>query len=471
MLTAYGAETTHLQTRLVDPDRQPAEFLALQQKYGILAGKAEDGRVLTDASVVVARGERHWFITADELVAYDTHEGRARPRLEQAFTAALRNVLERDQARVCFCTGHQELSIDSGGPSGLGELRLRLEKDNYQVESVALLGTQRAASLAGCRVVVIAGPERTFSEQAAQRVRGYLESGGNVLILADPILGDDERILPTGLGPVAALGGIVFGNDFILERDAQLRLATGMGESHFVTPQDHAVTRGLVQGGAAQFRPIVTVAQSLRAADGRSPVSLLKTSEQAFSVREVASLTSRGGARGPRQGDARGPFSVAMAAQLDQPPGSSSQHGPRLVVVGTSNLAWGRNWRDQAALGSRLFVESALSWLAARPAIVSIPVKPAHDVGVSLTEESLSEVLRYVLIYMPGSTAAVGLLVVYRRRSRERKSRRRPAGPNDDARGAGPDAGKREQQTGPADDAPAASRDDGKPSQQPQESD
>ena len=37
MLTSYGAETTKLNARYVDPDRSPAEFLALQQKYGIVA--------------------------------------------------------------------------------------------------------------------------------------------------------------------------------------------------------------------------------------------------------------------------------------------------------------------------------------------------------------------------------------------------------------------------------------------------
>ena len=37
MLTSYGAETQQLDVRFVDPDRNPAEFLALQQKYGIAA--------------------------------------------------------------------------------------------------------------------------------------------------------------------------------------------------------------------------------------------------------------------------------------------------------------------------------------------------------------------------------------------------------------------------------------------------
>jgi hypothetical protein len=94
-------------------------------------------------------------------------------------------------------------------------------------------------------------------------------------------------------------------------------------------------------------------------------------------------------------------------------------------VVGSSNLAWSRNWRDPAALGNRLFVESAVSWLAERPLLVSVPEQATHEVGLALTEESLGEVMRYVLLYLPGSAAALGLLVMLRRRAGERRSRRR----------------------------------------------
>jgi len=86
MLAAYGAETAKLTAKFVDPDQNPAEFLALQQKLGLQTGRAEDGRVVTDASVVISRGDRHWFVTSDELVHYDDDTGKARPRLEQSLT-------------------------------------------------------------------------------------------------------------------------------------------------------------------------------------------------------------------------------------------------------------------------------------------------------------------------------------------------------------------------------------------------
>jgi len=37
MLLAYRAESTRLEVRAIDPDRAPAELLAVQQKYGVVA--------------------------------------------------------------------------------------------------------------------------------------------------------------------------------------------------------------------------------------------------------------------------------------------------------------------------------------------------------------------------------------------------------------------------------------------------
>jgi hypothetical protein len=92
-------------------------------------------------------------------------------------------------------------------------------------------------------------------------------------------------------------------------------------------------------------------------------------------------------------------------------------------------------------MGNRVFIESALAWLAAKPAIVSVPEKPSHPAGLSLTEESLREVLRYVLVYMPGSALLLGGLILVRRRGAERRSRRAvQGGPSKPSKPNGGDA-------------------------------
>jgi len=56
--------------------------------------------------------------------------------------------------------------------------------------------------------------------------------------------------------------------------------------------------------------------------------------------------------------------------------------------------------------------------------MISVPEKPEREVGLSLSEESLGELMRYVLLYMPGAAGLLGGFVLLRRRNLERQSRR-----------------------------------------------
>ena len=422
MLVQYRAETNKLSSKFVDPDQNPAEFQALQKDLGLLTGHAEDGRVVTDASLVITRGERHWFITSDELVHYDDQSGKARPRLEQALTEGIANVLGDTKAKACFATGHRELSIDDVGPEGLAEVRHRLEKSNFDVSPVDLSAPD--AKLVDCTVLVVPGPSVTVDEAASARIALFIKGGGSAYVLSAPILGEDKRVQRSGLEPVAQLIGVDFGQDFILETDAALRLPRGAGEVFFATPQAHEVTRGLEREGVKiDSRVLVSGAQSLRISSNSPAKALLVSSDQALSVRDLSNLLDPNHKHDPLEQAARSSFTLAVAAELPKPAGSTAKYGPRVVIAGAANLVWGRNYSDSSLYGDRLFSENALSWLSSRPTLVSVPEKTEHDVGLSLSEGTLAEVLRYVLIYMPGCAAALGTFVLMRRRSLEKKSR------------------------------------------------
>jgi hypothetical protein len=211
----------------------------------------------------------------------------------------------------------------------------------------------------------------------------------------------------------------------VVERDPGAKLPDGVGERFFAQALPHALTAGIVRDGQPLFRVLMTVTQSLRATDGAAPAAILQTSAEAFSVTDIRPFLA-GEAVVPRQRDARGPFLVGMAAELEQHRRKGAAHGARLVVFGTSSLAWGESFRDTGLMGNRLLVESAFSWLAAEPALVTVPEKPKIELDVALTEESLTSVWRYVIVYMPLTALFIGILVLYRRRSVERSSRRQP---------------------------------------------
>lgn len=430
MLDAYGAETRMLRPRFVDPDRDAAEFLALQESLGVrVEGKTEDGRLVTDASIVLTREQKRWFLTTSDIFAYDD-EGRVKSKLEQSLTSGIRNVVGEEKSRICFSTGHGEISSDDGGPQGLAELRFRLEKNNFESRVVDLTEPERELPLAECSLLVVAGPEEPFQKKTTDRLVDYLVRGGNVFLFLNPQLDDEVRIRSTGLERLAAKGSILLGDDFVIEESSSRRLPMGLGETFLATPKQHAITRGLVDLDEVLVDVLVSSSQSMSAGEGKvRPVTLLATSQESYAVSDIRPFVEENQPLEKGPNDKTGPLAVAMAAELPKPAGSEAANGPRIVVAGSANLAWGRNWREPGGIGARVFVESAVSWLAARGTILDIPEKPAQEAGMRLTEESMNDVLLYVLLYMPGASLVIGFAVLYRRRSVERKSRRQPDPP------------------------------------------
>ena len=97
-------------------------------------------------------------------------------------------------------------------------------------------------------------------------------------------------------------------------------------------------------------------------------------------------------------------------------------HGPRVVVVGSRFALAEENWRQPRPLhGAAFLVDSALSWLVARPEVVDVPDRPAMAAGMRVSEQGRAEVRRYVLVLMPLAALLLGAAVWSWRRSSEGK--------------------------------------------------
>ncbi len=415
MLETYEGATDALRVRFVDPDQDATAFRAFQEKYGLREGRSEDGRVLTDAVAVIALGERRWFLTEDDLVQVDVEAeaGRTHPRLEQALTEGLRGVLDAKRVRVCFSTGHGELSVEDATAEGLMELKHRLAKDNFEPVVVDLADSKASAPLTGCDVAVVAGPEKQVDERTRDVLRRYVEQGGNLLLMLNADVGDDGRLRPIGLEPLAALAGVRVGTDLVVERDAG-RQVPGLGGLGFhAETRPHALTAGLAD-------VIVQSAQSL-SAEGGLARPLLATSPRAFALGDLHALTEEGGEPAPGPSDATGPFTLAYAAELPPAAGGASPRGARVVVVGTASPALSLNWREPGFAASAWFTENALAWLAARPPILDIPVKKSAAFWAEATPEFVAEEWRYAMLFIPGTALALGVVLLVLRHRKERR--------------------------------------------------
>jgi hypothetical protein len=371
----------------------------------------------------LAQGEKRWFITTDDILVFDEEDGSAKPRLEQALTEGLVNLLGRDKVSVCFTSGQRELSMESGGAQSLAEFQRELEQNNYSLRAVDLAALNPEVTLSGCRLVVIAGPNLPFSAEAARRLSQHLETGASLFALVGPLSDDEGRILDPGLSPVLARFGITLQRNVVFEGDDKLRLPIGIGGEVFLaTPAPHPTTQAFLRRDAqqdhtVQGRVLVQLGQGLELDPKTDATRLLYSSSSSVSVNNFRTLS--GGELWNNETVKPQEYIVAAAAQaVAKPEGDTPNPSSktRVLVVGSASVLWSSTFTDPALLGTRRFVENAVSWLTEQPQLVNVPEKPSHPAGLNLSEAALEEVQRYVLLYMPLCVALLGGLLVYRRR-------------------------------------------------------
>jgi hypothetical protein len=437
LLVAYQAESPRLVVRTIDPDRNPAEFLAFQKQHGILAGQTQDGHVIADATLVVTRGDKTWFLgPADLIDTSEMEEGRSRPKLEQALTTAIRNVLSGERSTLCFTKGHGEIGLHDGGKSGLTELGHRLARNNYDTVEVETTGAKVVKEpFKSCQVAIVAAPQQPFTTEESSMLTSFVERGGNVLFLLNPIPdADKRRVTPSGLEPVMALFGVVPRGDLVIERDSSRRLPKGSGEVFFGEPHPHPISQGLVDDPNATSKMLFVLAQSFgRVTDGPTKgaiaTEVVVTSKDSFAMGDFFSWHDDGTVPERKEGERQGPLTVVMASELPAAapagdPKENTGRSRRGVFIGSVSVAQGQAFAEPILRGGAILVESSVSWLSARPEMVDIPPKPSMPAGLRLTEEAVGQVRTYVTIYVPLAVALVGVAVFLRRRSTERGGRK-----------------------------------------------
>jgi hypothetical protein len=428
ILTEYQAASTRVAVHWIDPDRDAAKLIDLQHRFGIEAGRAEDGRVATDAVVVVASGERHWFLTQTDMFE-QTDDVHVKPREERALTQAIRAVLAGEKTRLCFTVGHGELTLDPGKDERewLGALRDLLEKDNYVLASVDSSAPETREPFTNCSAVVVAGPRSPFSPDEANRLRSWLLQGGALFAAVGPVDANTPTgMAPAGLDEVLAPFGIGLDDDLVHDLDPKVAIPETHGEGFFASVRAHPVTASLVGGGPDAHPPRVAMffARSLRhvaASGAASSAELLLTSDGAYAKKSIVGAAGWNDAPARDPSDTGGSLVLAMASER---PNASrgAPHGPRVVVVGSRFALAEDNWRQPRPLhGAAYFVDSALSWIVARPPAVDVPEKAEVAAGMRISEEAKGEVRRYVLVLMPLAAMLLGATVWAWRRASENK--------------------------------------------------
>ena len=367
LLAEYASNGVRFSYEMIDPDRQP--------------GLTEENGITRYNTLLLKASGKEQQVTELE---------------EREITNSLLKVIRDRREKIYFSVGHGEKTL-SNDVDGLKLLEDRLKNIDYLVEDSLLLArVDRVPE--DCAVLVIAGPRNPFFSIEKDRIREYIEDGGAVLAMLDPLY-------ETGLESFFGEWGVVLGDDFVID-------TSGIGSLFgldFTTPVsvsygDHPISQK--HGGLMTFYQLV---RSVRFDKSLNPdvsgAELSLTSESGWAESDLSVLTGEGDqtVKLDEEVDIPGPVALGVAVEGEK---------GRLVVFGDSDFATNQFFDYQ---GNGDLALNSVSWLAEDEGLISIRPRKAGHNPIALTESQGDWVFWLSVVFYPLAIAGIGLMVVSRK--------------------------------------------------------
>jgi ABC-type uncharacterized transport system involved in gliding motility auxiliary subunit len=249
-------------------------------------------------------------------------------------------------------------------------------------------------------VVVIAGPTRPFLPEEHAALERYLERGGALMVMIDPmaktdLYGDLDR------------WGLRLGDDYVIDQVQGLfgRAATPVANQY---DSEHPITKDLRE--VTLFHLVRSVSVEDRAKDRFKQI--VYTSENSWAERNLEAQPEFDA------DDQRGPVAIAAAgfplvgeATPDTP--VDREHGARLVLFGDSDFA--TNEVIDAYRNRDLFVNS-INWLLGDVEAISIRPNQSRASRFQLTGDQFARIRYLSLFVLPETLAVLGAFAWWWRR-------------------------------------------------------
>lgn len=380
LLTEYSYHSPRFRFWFVDPDKKPMEAA----KYEVTSYRT---------TLIRSAGNQ-------EVVGMET-EGKV--------TTALIRVLTDEVKTVYFLTGHGEKTIKDTERPGFSAALAAIEKENYRVQELLLVGEERVP--ADAAALVIAGPRKDLLPGELEKIATYIEGNGNVLFMLDP-------------GPTPELAGFLKGYGFEIGRDIVVDKGSRMIGANYLFPvvmdynPKHLISRDF---GLVTFFPI---ARSVRIAEdpAKGAYNLAKTGASSWAM--TRGQIDEDNVEFNPEKDERGPInlvSVAVTAngkvEAQQPPNGAGTNGIRrwgkIAVFGDSDFASNAHF---GLMGNKDFFLNTINWLTEETALISVRSKEPGPTPLALTETQGRIAFWLSVIIAPSLAVAVGVGALARRR-------------------------------------------------------
>jgi ABC-type uncharacterized transport system involved in gliding motility auxiliary subunit len=393
LLEEYSYHTPKFSFHFVDPDKRPIETA----KYGVTSYRT---------TLIRSRGKQ-------ETVGFES---------EEKVTNALLKVISNKVKTVYFLKGHGEKSLEDGEKVGYKLAKEAIEKETFKVRELLLVKEERVPKDAA--ILVIAGPKTDFLPAELVKIRSYVDGGGSLLFLLDPLLAPKISTHLAGYG-------FTVGNDIIIDKQSKMLGANYLTPVVMEYNQKHLIGRDF---SFVTFFPVArSIAVKEDPAEGMFNLAKTGSSSWAKSKGKLEEEDIKFNAAE----DQRGPISLAAVSVIkvkgseDSAPATAPAKAGDAVVTPKSTLRegvnrWGRiivvgdsDFAGNAYLnlmGNKDFFLNLVGWLAKETALVSVRKKSTELTPLTLTDTQNNLVFWVCVILAPTLMLAIGVGVVGRRR-------------------------------------------------------
>jgi ABC-type uncharacterized transport system involved in gliding motility auxiliary subunit len=394
-LEGYRYNSSQVEVEYVDADRNPV--------------RARQYNIDTYGTIVMEYMGRTERVTTDS---------------EQDLTNALIKLLNPQERKVYFLSGHGEKDPGSSERSGYSSISDALKRDNYQFETLVLAQTNEIPTDA--TVIVIAGPTTDLLEQEVPILSEYLSMrNGKLLVLMDP---SENFKQPTEMPRLAGLlkeWGITATSTVVVDLSGRTSVAT-VPVSAPPYPA-HAITDGF--GLVTMFPMVRAITAATDAPNGRTGQSFVQTASRSWAETSLATLENPEKlAAEPESGDLTGPVSIAVATAVPAPtptpaePPADATEKPaddapkpetRVAAIGDSDFAANAYLGIE---GNRDLFMNVVNWLAQQQNLIAIRPREAADRRLTLTANAQTGMFWISIFIIPAMVLSAGIYTWWRRR-------------------------------------------------------
>lgn len=368
--------------------------------------------------------ELNLSVDGEMIIHYQGREEHLIELSEQNISNTLYRLLRAKERKIAFIQGHGERSPTQSANFDLSTFSDHLQKLGMQVETLNLAKTMLIPDAVS--VLVIAGPQAGFLAAEVSLIIDYVNKGGNLLWLGDPL--KNTRPLPMhGLLALSERLGIEFLDGFVVDPSTQ---------EYDIARPDYAIVTDYPQHPLHSGFSTLTLFPQTTGIE-RLPVFLDEnSSNKEFNIEPLLTTVERSWIENSsvidtvqfnEEEDIAGPISIAMVLtrtltqtlKRDSNNESSAQEPhvkeQRIIVIGDgdflSNTFLGNG--GNLTLGVNIF-----NWLSHDDQFIAIPTRIKDDIILDLSPSALALLGAVFLFVMPGLLIVSGSLIWSRRRHR-----------------------------------------------------